>query len=86
MPQESRTKVEILREIYSVIEEEVREAAAEQYGLLLVGDLNCKVGDERIQGNLKKITTGGRLLNSLIKGIIWLLEMHKISAKDSGLE
>ena len=67
MPQESRTKVEILREIYSVIEEEVREAAAEQYGLLLVGDLNCKVGDERIQGNLKKITTGGRLLNSLIK-------------------
>ena len=67
MPQESRTKVKILEEIYSTIETEIKDAAEGNYHLLLVGDLNCKIGNSMIKRNTSNITTGGRLLNKMLK-------------------
>ena len=66
MPQESRTKLDILKEIYTDIEIEVQEAVESGHSLLILGDLNCKIG-EIIKGNTKEITKGGRLLNKMIK-------------------
>ena len=65
MPQESRTKLEVLKEIYNVIENEVKEAAEHGFSLLIVGDFNCKVGNF-IGGNTNEITKGGRLLTKMI--------------------
>ena len=69
MPQESRTKVDTLKEIYSVIEAEIFEAAEGNYHLLLLGDLNCKIGKSTIEikGNTDQVTKGGRLLLQMVK-------------------
>ena len=67
MPQESRTKLNILKEIYSAIETEIKDAAEGNYHLFLVGDLNCKIGNSIIEGNTSNITVGGRLLNKMLK-------------------
>ncbi len=66
MPQESRTKLDTLKEIYREIETEIQEAAENGFSLLLLGDLNCKIGSV-IRGNKDEITKGGRLLNAMIK-------------------
>ncbi len=66
MPQESRTKLDILKEIYQEIEMEIKEAAENGFSLLLLGDLNCKIGSV-IKGNTEEITKGGRLLKTIIK-------------------
>ena len=66
MPQESRTKLEKLKEIYRKIGEEVEEARASGCSLAIMGDLNCKIGTE-ITGNNEEITKGGRLLLKLVK-------------------
>ena len=61
MPQESRTKLDTLKEIYQAIEREIEEAAENGFSLLVVGDLNCKVGGV-INGNTEDLSKGGRLL------------------------
>ena len=66
MPQESRTTVEILKEIYAEIEQEIIEAVKNGDSLIILGDLNCKVGCV-IPGNKDEVTTGGRLLIKLMK-------------------
>ena len=50
MPQESRTKIDKLKEIYQVIEEPIDEGRWKGDSILILGDLNCKVGKE-IEGN-----------------------------------
>ena len=66
MPQESRTKLDILKEIYQAIEREIEEAAENGFSLLVVGDLNCKVG-EVIKGNTEDLSKGGRLLLKMVQ-------------------
>ena len=66
MPQESRTSLQKLQEIYDVMEEEIADARQKGDRILILGDLNCKIG-EVIQGNKAEITMGGRLLLKLIK-------------------
>ena len=61
MPQECRTRKTILEAIYKDIEEEIQDAAENGFKLLLVRDLNCKVGAV-IKGNKEKVTKGGRIL------------------------
>ena len=61
MPQECRTRKVVLEAIYKDIEEEIQDAAENGFKLLLVGDLNCKVGAV-IKGNKEEVTTGGRIL------------------------
>ena len=66
MPQESRTKLDKLKEIYKTIEEQVAESRNNGESILILGDLNCKIG-KHIQGNTDEITKGGRLLLSMVK-------------------
>ena len=66
MPQESRTKLDVLKEIYEIIEAEAKDASEHGESLLILGDLNCKVG-ESIIGNTEEITKGGRLLRKMIQ-------------------
>ena len=66
MPQESRTKLDILKDIYAEIEKEIKDAAENGFSLLILGDLNCKVGDV-IKGNTKELTKGGRLLLKMVE-------------------
>ena len=57
MPQESGTKIDKLKEIYQVIEEQIDEARRKGDSILILGDLNCKVGKE-IEGNTHEVTKG----------------------------
>ena len=65
-PQESRTTTEDFKRMYDQISEQVKQAKERQQKVLLMGDLNCKVGDE-IGGNKREITKSGRLLLKMIK-------------------
>ena len=66
MPQESRTTVPQLKEVYQEIEKEVADAQQSGESIIIMGDMNCKVGDA-IKGNIEVVTTGGRLLTKLLK-------------------
>ena len=66
MPQESRTKIDKLKEIYQVIEEQIEETRRKGDSILILGDLNCKVGKE-IEGNTHEVTKGDRMLLKLMK-------------------
>ena len=70
MPQESRTLVKELKEIYMEIEKEIRIAEEHGEKLLIMGDLNCKVGNQ-IKGNKDEISRGGEML-------IKICEQHNI--------
>ena len=66
MPQESRTRVNKLKEIYETIEAEVADAQQKGESVLIMGDLNCKVG-EAIEGNSGEVSKGGKLLLKMMK-------------------
>ena len=66
MPQESRTKIDKLKEIYQVIEEQIADTRSRGESILILGDLNCKVGKE-IAGNTHEVTCGGKMLLKLTK-------------------
>ena len=61
MPQESRTLLKDIKEIYLEIEKEIKIADEQGERLLLMGDLNCKVGNH-IKGNKNEISKGGNVL------------------------
>ena len=65
-PQESRTSKDDLKEMYSDINEQILVAKEKQQSLLLLGDFNCKIGDE-IKGNKPEVTKGGKLLLKMVK-------------------
>ena len=76
-PQESRTKVSELRKMYKIIEEQVIKGKERRQKVMIVGDLNCKIGKE-IPGNTNQVTTGGRLLLKLIKDMeLTVLNAHE---------
>ena len=66
MPQESRTKVDQLQEIYNIIDAETKTAREKGQSIMIIGDMNCKIG-KVIPGNKEDITKGGRLLLKLMK-------------------
>ena len=66
MPQESRTRVETLKEIYETIETQIVIAQDNGESLIIAGDLNCKIG-RIIENNNEMVTKGGRILNKLMK-------------------
>ena len=53
MPQESRTKVEELQKMYQDIKSQVQISRKEEMVSLIIGDFNCKIGNE-IEGNTKE--------------------------------
>ena len=65
-PQESRTKKEDLKKMYKRMKEEIKEAKEKNQKVIIMGDLNCKVG-KKIEGNIEEITKGGRMLLDLLE-------------------
>ena len=65
-PQESRTKAKDLRIMYDKMEEQIIKGRNRNQKVLIVGDLNCKIGKE-INGNKDIVTKGGRMLLKLVK-------------------
>ena len=63
LPQE---KDQNLKEIYSIIKEQVEEAGKKDESTIILGDLNCKVG-EIIKGNNRKISKGGKKMMKFIE-------------------
>ena len=61
MPQENETKLEEIKEIYSKIEEEIMKADDNNEVVVLMGDLNCKIGNH-IEKNTDEVSKGGRVL------------------------
>ena len=66
MPQETVTKLDVIKQIYKKIEEEVGKALENKEKVIIMGDLNCKVG-ELINGNTKEVSKGGRVLMNMTK-------------------
>ena len=64
MPQEKEIKNKELKAIYKQIEDEVMIAKRFGESVLIMGDLNCKIGDA-IVGNTDEVTKGGRMLLEL---------------------
>ena len=65
-PQETRTQKVKLKEMYKRIEKEVQKARENEQQIIVMGDMNCKVGD-MIDGNNNEVTKGGRVLKELIE-------------------
>ena len=65
-PQESRTSVIELRKMFKMMEEQIDKGKEKKQKIMVVGDLNCKIGKE-IPGNNEKVTKGGRILLKLLK-------------------
>ena len=65
-PQESRTKLNELKEMYQQLNEQIEEGKSNQQQIMIIGDFNCKVGEE-IKNNKKAVTKGGRLLLKTVK-------------------
>ena len=65
-PQESRTSKERLQVMYDKIDKQIMHAKAREQKLLILGDFNCKIGDE-ITGNRPEVTKGGKLLLKMTK-------------------
>merc|ERR1711965_373812 len=61
MPQESRTKLNVLKEIYQNIENQIKIAKEKDELIYIMGDFNCIVG-EIIPRNNTGVSKGGRLL------------------------
>ena len=52
--------------MYQVIEDQVNKGKKKNQKIMIIGDLNCKIGKE-VAGNNEKVTKGGRILLKLIK-------------------
>ena len=45
-PQESRTKMDELKMMYQQVNEQIEEGKTNQQQIIVIGDFNCKVGEE----------------------------------------
>ena len=65
-PQESRTSNDEYEKMYENLSKQILVAKQKDQKVLLMGDLNCKIG-ERIKGNTKEVSKSGKNLLQLIK-------------------
>ena len=65
-PQEGRMNKEKLKKIYEGTENEVRKAAENKQKILVIGDMNCKIGDT-IRGNKEEVTVGGKMMMEMMR-------------------
>ena len=89
-PQESRMSKDGLQKVYDAIDQQIQCAKAKHQQILLMGDMNCKVGD-MVKGNKPDITVGGKMLKKLLKDnalsmVNSLEECHGIWTRQSGIE
>ena len=62
--QESRTTTRELESFYEKIKKQIQISKVNDDHLMIIGDLNCKIGKE-INGNTEEISKGGKLLLNL---------------------
>ena len=67
MPQEKDVKVSTIQGIYKKIECEIEKANINGETVILMGDMNCKIGKSLIKNNTDEVSKGGRVLLSLCK-------------------
>ena len=63
-PQESRTKLDVYKEMYKSITEQVQDSEKKGQKVLIVADFNCKIGKE-IEGNKEEVTKSAKYLLKL---------------------
>ncbi len=61
MPQEKDVKVAEIKAIYKKIEEEIEKAKVNKEKVILMGDLNCKIG-KVVARNNEEVSKGGKIL------------------------
>ena len=81
-PQESKTVKEKLKPMYQQIDEQINLGNINDQQVMVIGDLNAKVGDV-IKGNKKQVTKGGRLMLETVKKFD--LEIVNATEKCKGL-
>ena len=65
-PQENKTTKDELEEVYGRIESEIKNARKMKQHIIVMGDMNCKIGD-LIDGNKEEISKGGKIMIKMIK-------------------
>ena len=80
--QENRTAVNVIRDQWQEIVEEVVKIEAKKENLIIIGDFNKHVGDI-IEGNHSKITEGGRLIRELLNNGDYVL-LNSLTSKIKG--
>ena len=66
MPQEDKTTVKKLQQIYKKIEKEIKKSVEENEHIVLMGDFNCRIGINEGRNN-GEVTKGGKLLLGMAK-------------------
>ena len=66
VPQESRSTTVKLQKMYDKIGRQIEQANVKDQDIIILGDFNCKIGDE-IAGNNKEISKGGKMMLDLKK-------------------
>ena len=89
-PQESRMSKDGLQKVYDAIDQQIQCAKAKHQRILLMGDMNCKVGD-MVKGNKPEITVGGKMLKKMLKDnalsmVNSMEECQGIWTRQSGIE
>lgn len=67
-PQESRTVKEQYKQMYESINEQILLAKEKEQNLVLLGDFNCKIGEE-IKGNKKEVSKSGKNFMKMAKSL-----------------
>ena len=67
--QESRTSDIEIENSWLRLMKEVKEIEDRNEALLLIGDMNCQIGNDqhRVKGNKSKISFGGKLIRKMVK-------------------
>ena len=81
-PQENKTTKDELEEVYGRIESEIKNVRKMKQHIIVMGDMNCKIGD-LIDGNKEEISKGGKIMIKMIKenNMIILNSLEKCRGK-----
>ena len=81
-PQENKTTKDELEDVYGRIESEIKNARKMEQHIIVMGDMNCKIGD-LIDGNKEEISKGGKIMIKMIKeyNMIILNSLEKCRGK-----
>ena len=64
--QESRSTSEEIKDDWDMILKEISKVEAKKESVLLVGDLNCHIGNKLVKRNHNKYSVGGKLLEEFL--------------------
>ena len=81
-PQENKTTKDELEEVYGRIESEIKNARKKKQHIIVMGYMNCKIGD-LIDGKKEEISKEGKIMIKMIKenNIIILNSLEKCRGK-----